>query len=71
MVQVVVAFYVADNTEQATVKWCNDQGYSGVVQVREPGWSAAVLAAAGHTDGGRVQAVRESLYRRQTPHENG
>ncbi|GIL44704.1 hypothetical protein Vafri_2223 [Volvox africanus] len=30
--QVVVAFYVADGTERATVKWCNDQGYSGVVQ---------------------------------------
>ncbi|PNW79678.1 hypothetical protein CHLRE_08g362650v5 [Chlamydomonas reinhardtii] len=29
--QVVVAFYVADAQERAVVKWCNDQGYSGVV----------------------------------------
>ncbi|KAG2490014.1 hypothetical protein HYH03_011479 [Edaphochlamys debaryana] len=30
--QVVVAFYVADGQERAVVKWCNDQGYSGIVQ---------------------------------------
>ncbi len=36
--QVVVAFYVAAGTDKAVVKWCNDQGYSGIVQVGRTVW---------------------------------
>ncbi|GLC64378.1 hypothetical protein PLESTF_000154800 [Pleodorina starrii] len=65
--QLVVAFYVADCTERAIVKWCNDQGYSGLVQgggrgtrrVRDGG------EAASRADGGMGLLVPGSVWARQ------